>query len=96
MLVMMRFRFGQGAAARKAYERFARWTPADGFEIKAGWTSANNDGGFLLLDVADTERLLEFSTQFRDVNDELDVMPVVDLGIGVATVTKAYAWLDTL
>ena len=96
MLVMMRYRFGHGAASRKAYGRFARWTPADGFEIKAGWTSANNDGGFLLLDVDDTERLLEFSAQFQDLNDELDVMPVVELGIGVATVTKAYAWLDTL
>ena len=69
MLVMMRFRFGLGAASRKAYERFARWTPSDGFEIKAGWTSANNDGGFLVLDVANTERLLEFSAQFRDLND---------------------------
>ncbi|MFT3853041.1 MAG: DUF3303 family protein [Ilumatobacteraceae bacterium] len=92
----MRFRFGRGPASRQAYERFARWTPADGFEIKAGWTSANNDGGYLLLEVADVERLLEFSTQFRDLNDELDVMPVVDLGVGVATVQRAYAWLDTL
>jgi len=96
MLVMMRYKFGHGPASRQAYERFARWTPPDGFEIKSGWTSANNHGGYLLLEVADTERLLEFSAQFRDVNDELDVMPVVDLGTGVATVNKAYAWLDTL
>jgi len=59
MLVMMKYRFSGGAAGRQAYERFAKVTPSEGFEIKDGWTSANNDGGFLLLDVVDVATLLE-------------------------------------
>jgi hypothetical protein len=96
MLVMMKYRFSGGPAGRLAYERFARWTPSEGFEIKAGWTSASNDGGFLLLDVADVATLLEFSAKFKDLNDELDITPVVELGEGVGIAMRAYAWVDSL
>jgi hypothetical protein len=96
VLVMMRYRFGSGPAGRQAYERFAQWTPSDGFEIKAGWTSAGNDGGFLLLDVVDVASLLEFSAKFKDLNDELEITPVVELGEGVSIAMKAYAWIDSL
>ena len=91
MLVMMKYRFSGGAAGRQAYERFAKWTPSEGFEIKAGWTSASNDGGFLLLDVVDVATLLEFSAKFKDLNDELEITPVVELSEGVGIATKAYA-----
>ena len=96
VLVMMRYRFGSGAAGRQAYERFSRWTPSEGFEIKAGWTSASNDGGFLLLDVAGVAPLLEFSAKFKDLNDELEITPVVELGEGVGIATAAYSWVDSL
>ena len=96
MLVMMKYRFSGGAAGRQAYERFAKWTPSEGFEIKAGWTSASNDGGFLLLDVVDVATLLEFSAKFKDLNDELEITPVVELSEGVGIATKAYAWVDSL
>jgi hypothetical protein len=96
MLVMMKYRFGGGPAGRQAYERFAKWAPSEGFEIKAGWTSASNDGGFLLLDVVDVAALLEFSAKFKDLNDELEITPVVELGEGVSIAMKAYAWVDSL
>jgi len=96
MLVMMRYRFAGGSAGREAYERFSKWTPSEGFEIKAGWTSASNDGGFLLLEVADVATLLDFSAKFKDLNDELDITPVVELGEGVGIAMGAYAWVDSL
>jgi len=96
MLVMMRYRFRGGGAGRHAYERFAKWTPSAGLEIKAGWTSASNDGGFLLLEVADVATLLEFSAHFKDLNDELDITPVVELSEGVNIAMKAYAWVDSV
>ncbi len=96
MLVMMQYRFRQADAGRAAYERFANWTPEEGFEIKSGWTSASNDGGFLLLEVADVSKLLYFSAQFKDLNEVLDITPVVELGEGVATAMRAYAWVDSL
>lgn len=46
--------------------------------------SASNGGGFLLLDVADVATLLEFSAKFKELNDELDITPVVELGEGVS------------
>jgi len=95
-LVMMRYLFSRGSAGRLAYERFAKWTPSEGFEIKAGWTSASNDGGFLLLEVADVATLLDFSAKFKDLNDELEIVPVVELGEGVSIAMKAYAWVDSL
>jgi hypothetical protein len=63
MLTMMRYRLGSGEAGRRAYERFSKWAPEEGFEIKGGWTTASNEGGFLLLETADVERLLAFSAQ---------------------------------
>jgi hypothetical protein len=96
MLVMMRYRFAGGSSGRQAYERFSKWTPSEGFEIKAGWTAASNDGGFLLLEVSDVAVLLEFSAKFKDLNDELEITPVVELGEGVAIATAAYGWVDSL
>jgi hypothetical protein len=96
MLVMMKYRFSGGAAGRQAYERFAKWTPSERFEIKAGWTSASNDGGFLLLDVIDVATLLEFSAKCKDLNDELEITPVVELGEGVGIAMTAYAWVDSV
>ena len=96
MLVMMRYRFRGGDAGRQAYERFAKWTPHAGFEIKAGWTSASNDGGFVLLEVADVAALVEFSAQFKDLNEELDITPVVELSEGINIAMKAYAWVDSV
>ena len=96
MLVMMRYRFRGAEAGREAYQRFAKWAPSDGFEIKAGWTSASNDGGFLLLEVADVAALLYFSAQFKDLNEFLDVTPVVELGDGVTIAMKAYEWVDSV
>jgi hypothetical protein len=95
MLVMLKYRFGGGAAGRQAYERFGKWTPSEGFELTAGWTSASNDGGFLLLDVVDVATLLEFSAKFRDLNDEVEITPVVELSEGVKIAMKAYDWIDT-
>jgi hypothetical protein len=96
MQVMMRYTFGPGGAGRLAYERFAKWVPDEGFAIKAGWVSANNDGGFLLLEADTTEALLKFSAQFKDLNESLDIVPVVDLMDGVSIAMSAYQWIDSL
>ena len=96
VLVMLKYRFGGGAAGRQAYERFGKWTPSEGLEIKSGWTSASNDGGFLLLDVVDVASLLEFSAKFRDLNDDVEITPVVELNEGMNIAMKAYAWVDSL
>ena len=96
MQVMMRYTFGPGGAGRLAYERFAKWVPDEGFAIKAGWVSASNDGGFLLLEADTTEALLKFSAQFKDLNESLDIVPVVDLMDGVGIAMSAYRWIDSL
>lgn len=89
---MMKYRFRGGGAGREAYERFAKWTPSKGFESKAGWTSASDDGGFLLLVVVDVATLLEFSAKFKDLNDELEITPAVELSERVQIALNAYAW----
>ena len=93
---MMKYRFRGGGAGREAYERFAKWTPSKGFESKAGWTSASDDGGFLLLVVVDVATLLEFSAKFKDPNDELEITPVVELSERVRIAMNAYAWVDSV
>ena len=40
--------------------------------------------------------LLEFSAQFKDLNDELEITPVVELNEGVNIAMKAYAWVDSI
>ena len=67
-----------------------------GLEIKDGWTPASNDGGFRSLSVVDVATLLEFSAQFKDLNDELEITPVVELNEGVNIAMKAYAWVDSI
>lgn len=96
MQVMMRYKFASGEAGRLAYERFAKWTPGEGFAIKAGWVSASNDGGFLLLEADTTEALLMFSAQFKDLNESIEIVPVVDLMEGVGVAMGAYQWVDSL
>ncbi len=96
MLVMLQYTFTGGFGSRTAYERFVRWQPSEGFEIKGGWTSATNSGGFLLLEVATEANLLEFCTQFRDVNTDLTITPVVELAATIPIVDKAYTWIDSL
>ena len=96
MLIMLQYTFDGGPAGRKAYERFSHWSPSDGFEIKGGWTSANNAGGFLLLEVANAAVLMEFSAKFKDLNEDVQITPVVELAEGIAIVQKAYAWVDSV
>lgn len=93
---MMQYKFRGGDAGRNAYQRFSKWTPPDGFEIKGGWTSANNAGGFLLLEVANFAILMDFSAKFKDLNEDIDITPVVELAEGIAVVAKAYDWVDSV
>lgn len=96
MLVMAQYTFEGGSGGRAAYDRLARWKPSAGFEIKGGWTAANNAGGFLLLEVANEGVLLEFCAQFKDLNKEIQLTPVVELNEAVAIVDKAYKWVDSV
>ena len=96
MLVMMQYMFNEGDAARNAIERFVKWAPSDGFEIKGGWHAANNGGGFLLLEVATNAALLEFSSRFQDMNQEIRITPVVELGEAIPLVLSSYAWVDSV
>jgi hypothetical protein len=38
----------------------------------------------------------DFSAKFKDLNEELDITPVVELGEGVGIAMGAYAWVDSL
>jgi Protein of unknown function (DUF3303) len=96
MLVMLQYRFRGGSAGRDAYQRFSKWTPSEGLEIKGAWTSASNAGGFMLLEVANFGVLMEFSAQFKDLNEDIEITPVVELAEGIAVVAKAYAWVDSV
>ena len=96
MQVMLQYTFQGGFGSRTAYERFAHWQPSDGFEIKGGWTAATNAGGFLLLEAANEAALLEFCTQFRDLNSDLTLTPVVELFDSIPVVEKAYKWIDSV
>ena len=93
---MLRYRFEGGAAGREAYTRFSKWAPSPGFEIKGGWISAGNEGGFLLLEVESNAAMLEFSAKFKDKNAVVDITPVVELGEGLGIVQKAYDWVDSV
>ena len=96
MLVMLQYTFESGQGARDAYKRLSRWTPSEGFEIKGGWTAASNSGGFLLIEAASEESLLEFCTQFRDLNQDFQITPVVELAKTMGIVEKAFQWVDSV
>lgn len=96
MLTMLQYTFRGGDAGRSAYERFSHWSPSDGFEIKGGWVSANNEGGFLLLETRDVAGLLEFSAKFKELNETIHVTPVVELTEGIAIAKHAYGWVDSV
>lgn len=96
MLVMLQYTFERGQGGRAAYKRLSRWAPSEGFEIKGGWTAATNRGGFLLLEVTNEEKILEFCTQFQDLNREFQITPVVELSKTIAIVDKAYEWIDSV
>jgi len=46
--------------------------------------------------VTDVGVLLYFSRQFRDLNESLECVPVVELDDGVAITKKAYDWVDSV
>jgi hypothetical protein len=96
MLVMVKYTFEGGSSGRAAYDRFAHWKPGPGFEMKGGWTDASNAGGFLLLEVANEGVLLEFCAQFKDLNKEIQITPVVELNEAITIVQKAYKWVDSV
>ena len=96
MLAMMQYTFNGGSGGRDAYARFSKWAPSEGLVIKGGWVSASNGGGFLLLEVTGVEALLDFSARFKDLNEHIDITPVVELGDGIAITQAAYAWVDSV
>ena len=96
MLVMVQYTFESGLSGRAAYDRFARWKPSAGFEMKGGWTAASNAGGFLLVEAVNEGVLLEFFAQFKDLNKEIQITPVVELNEAVTIVQKAYKWVDSV
>ena len=96
MLAMYHYTFRGGSAGRDAYERFSHWAPPDGFEIKGAWTSAENGGGFILAEAADVGALMAFSARFKDLNETIEITPVVELGEGLAIVQQAYVWVDSV
>lgn len=96
MLIMLQYTFRGGPAGRDAYQRFSKWAPPDGLEIKGAWTSASNAGGFMLLEVANFGVLMNFASKFKDLNEAIDFTPVVELAEGLAVVQEAYDWVDSL
>ena len=93
---MIQYTFEGGKGSRAAYERLSHWKPNDGLEMQGGWTSANNGGGFLLFKAENEAALLEFCAQFRDLNRELIITPVVQLTETIAIVDKAHKWIDSV
>ncbi len=63
---------------------------------RGGWVSANNEGGFLLLETRDVAGLLEFSAKFKELNETIHVTPVVELTEGIAIAKHAYGWVDSV
>ena len=66
--------------------------PSEGFEIKAGWTSASNDGGYLLLEVSDVAVLLEFSAKFKDLIDQVEITPWWSLVRAIGVLPRSWPW----
>jgi hypothetical protein len=56
----------------------------------------DHERGFLLLEVANEGVLLEFCAQFKDLNKEIQITPVVELNEAVTIVQKAYKWVDSV
>ena len=50
----------------------------------------------MLLEVANAAVLMEFSAKFKDLNEGVQITPVVELAEGIAIVQKAYAWVDSV
>jgi Protein of unknown function (DUF3303) len=96
MLVMVNYTFEGGSSGRAAYDRFSQWKPSAGLELKGGWAAASNAGGFLLVEAVNEGVLLEFLAQFKDLNKEVQVTPVVELNEAVTIVQKAYKWVDSV
>lgn len=93
---MLQYTFERGEGAREAYKRLSRWEPSEGFEIKGGWTAATNAGGFLLVEAASEDNLLEFCTQFRDLNQDFKITPVIELEKSMGIMDKAFQWIDSV
>ena len=39
---------------------------------------------------------MAFSARFKDLNETIEITPVVELGEGLAIVQQAYAWVDSV
>ena len=66
------------------------------YKVTARGVDTLPEGGFLLLEAESAAALLDFSARFKDLNDTIEVVPVVELGDGVAITQLAYGWVDSV
>ena len=96
MLAMIEYTFRGGSGGREAYQRFSKWAPSSGLEIKGLWASASNAGGFILIEADSAGAMLEFSAKFKDLNEDIVFTPVVEIGEALPIIQKAYEWVDSV
>jgi hypothetical protein len=69
---------------------FSKWSPEKGLTIDAFVSNLNN-GGYVLVQSDDPGVVYSFVSKFVYWND-VNVVPVVDVGDAVATSTESLAW----
>ena len=69
---------------------FGKWKPEEGLKVDAFVANLNN-GGYVLVEASDPKVIASFVSKFNFWND-VDVVPVVDVGEAVAAAHGSLAW----
>ena len=72
---------------REGFERFAKWSPAAGAELKALYVRADGRGFFAHLESSSAAAVLESLLPFTK-NLDFEVLPVIDADEGVPIVRR--------
>src|SRR5436190_6342272 len=80
--------FGSAEALLNA---FGKWKPEDGLTVHAFVSTLSGNAGYAFVEAADPKIILPFVSKYTFWND-VNVVPVVDVGEAVAINTGSLAW----
>jgi len=75
---------------KKILAIWSKFTPPEGFEIKAHYTSPEG-GGFVIFEAATAEAIYEVNSLWSSVYLDYDIVPIIEVEKGVELMNKAVA-----
>jgi len=82
----------QGMAGQQALlTAFSKWRPDDGLKVHAFLGKVAGAGGYVLVEADDVKLVAAFVAKFTYWND-IEVVPVLDVGDSVANAQAALVW----